>query len=109
MADEIAQATISLTLTIKRFGHKINNNFLINWAKTLEKNWPKKLPRNFTTGLPIIITPEKSMDKLTEEFEPFLKIEEKALNFILNKEIKIFLKFFDKRSLYDIITTTFRQ
>ena len=107
-SDKITQASISLKMNIKTFGHKINTDLLENWANTLEKNWPKKLPRNEKTREPIITFPGKYQEKIIHEYGHFLKTEKTSLQFILNKEIKIFLRFINKRSLYDNLSAIIR-
>jgi uncharacterized protein YqeY len=107
-ADKIAQATVSLQLTLNTLGHKIDISLISNWATTVEQNWPKNLPTSENNTTLIEKIPIKFREKVLSEYGHFLKNGKNALAFILNKEIKIFLKFLHKRSKYDNLSAIIR-
>lgn len=103
--DKIIQSTISIKMTTKKFTHKTEKFHFLNWATTLERNGPKEIPRNEKTGHLKIVLSDFVTNRLKKEFEPFMKNKEFALNFILKKELNVFLKCTEK----GLFTITYQQ
>lgn len=99
--NEIIQATTALSAIIDKFGYKTSLNSIKNWAVSLEENWPEYGPISNLNTFHEKLLKTQHAEKLIPELGIFWQNGQNSLKFRLRAELKTFLNFLDKRTLYD--------